>query len=56
MSTILKLLKDYSQIRIAYEAIGKDASIEISKILNQLAIELAKNEWRCPPREVQQMQ
>lgn len=52
MSTILKLLKDYSQIHIAYEAIGKDASIEISKILNQLAIELAKNEWRCPPREV----
>lgn len=52
MSTILKILKDYSQLRISYEAIGKDASTAVAKTLNQLATELAKNEWRCPPTEV----
>lgn len=52
MSTITKLLKEYSQIRISYEAIRKDASIEVAKVLNQLATELAKNGWKCPPSEV----
>ena len=47
-----KLLRDYSQIRISYEAAGKSPSTEITKTLNQLATELAKNEWRCPPTEV----
>lgn len=52
MSMISKLLRDYSQIRISYEVAGKDPSIEIAKTLNQLATELAKNEWRCSPTEV----
>ena len=39
MSTITKLLKEYSQIRISYEAIRKDASIEVAKnhIINELS-------------------
>lgn len=49
---ISKLLRDYSQIRISYEVVGKDPSAEIVKILNKLAVELAENEWRCPPEEV----
>ena len=52
MSIITKLLRDYSQIRISYEVAGKDPSAEIAKTLKQLADELAKNEWRCPPTEV----
>lgn len=49
---ITKLLGDYSQIRISYEVARKDPSTEIAKTLNQLAAELAKNGWRCPPTEV----
>lgn len=49
---ITKLLRDYSQIRISYEVARKDPSTEIAKTLNQLAAELAKNGWRCPPTEV----
>ena len=52
MSMISKLLRDYSQIRISYEAVGKDPSVEITKTLNLLATELAKDEWRCSPSEV----
>ena len=52
MSMITKLLRDYSQIRISYEVARKDPSTEIAKTLNQLAAELAKNGWRCPPTEV----
>ena len=52
MSMITKLLRDYSQIRISYEVARKDPSTEIAQTLNQLAAELAKNGWRCPPTEV----
>lgn len=52
MSIISKLLRDYSQIRVSYELVGKDSSKEITKILNQLAAELAKKEWRCSPSEI----
>ena len=52
MSMITKLLRDYSQIRISYEATRKDPSAEIAKTLSQLADELAKNGWKCPPTEV----
>ncbi len=47
MSMISKLLREYSQIRISFEAVGKDSSTEITKVLNQLAVELTKNKWRC---------
>ena len=52
MSMVTKLLRDYSQIRISYEATRRNPSAEIAKTLNQLAAELAKNGWRCPPTEV----
>lgn len=52
MSTIFDLLKDYSQIRISYEIVEKDPSVEITKILNKLAIELKNNNWICPPTEI----
>lgn len=49
---ILKLLKEYSQIRISYEMVGKDPSMDIVRVLNCLAEELAKNKWKCPPTDV----
>ena len=52
MSMITKLLKEYSQIHISYELARKDPSAAITKTLNQLADELAKNGWKCPPAEV----
>ena len=38
---ISQILKEYSQIRISYEAVGKDPSMEITKILNKLATDIA---------------
>ena len=49
---ILRLLKEYSQIRISYEMVGKDPSMEIVKVLNRLGEELAKNDWKCSPSDV----
>ncbi len=52
MSMILKLMREYSQIRISNLVEGKDPSMETAKILNRLAEGLLKNEWNCPPTEV----
>ncbi|MBE6224906.1 MAG: hypothetical protein E7122_06745 [Bacteroidales bacterium] len=52
MSTISKLLRDYSQIHISYAAVRKDPSADTARILTQLANELSKNEWMCPPCDV----
>jgi hypothetical protein len=52
MSRISQLLKEYSQVHISYLAAGKDPTIETIRVLNQLAEELSKNSWKCPPSEV----
>ena len=39
MNMISQILKEYSQIRVSYEVVGKDPSMEITKILNKLATE-----------------
>ena len=52
MSRISQLLKEYSQIHISYSVVGKDPTMETKRILNQLADELAKTEWKCSPSEV----
>lgn len=52
MSRITQLLKEYSQTHISYSAVGKDPAMETKRILNQLAEELAKKEWKCSPSEV----
>ena len=52
MSRISQLLKEYSQVHISYLAAGKAPTIETIRVLNQLAEELSKNSWKCPPSEV----
>lgn len=45
---ITKLLKEYTQVRVSYEAIGKDPSSEVTKVLLKLESELRKRDWKCP--------
>ena len=52
MSRITQLLKEYSQTHISYSSVGKDPAMETKRILNQLAEELAKKEWKCSHSEV----
>lgn len=52
MSRITQLLKEYSQIHISYSVVDKDPSSESVRVLKQLADELTKNEWNCPPSVV----
>lgn len=52
MSMIKQLFKEYSQIRISFEAVGRNASAETNRVLNLLAAELAKNNWKCSPADV----
>lgn len=52
MSRISQLLIEYSQVHISYLAVGKDPVIETTRVLSQLAEELSKNSWKCPPTEV----
>lgn len=52
MSTIKQLLKEYSQVRVSYEAVGRNASAETNRVLNLLAAELTKNNWKCSPSDV----
>lgn len=52
MSRTSQLLKEYSQVHISYAAVGREPAMETKRILNQLAEELSKKEWKCQPSEV----